>query len=548
MLTAAQEPPLLRIHPGQGSVASRLSEVWAYRELFYFFTWRDIQVRYKQTALGVAWAVIQPVLTMAVFSVFLGALARVPSDGVPYPVFVFCGLVPWQLFAYALGASASSLVSNERLVSKVYFPRLILPLSAVLAGLVDFVIALAALLVLMRLYGLWPGWAIVTLPLFTLLAIATAIAVGLGLSALSVRYRDVRHALPFLTQFWLFATPIAYPSSLLPERFRPLYGLNPMAGVVEGFRWALLGQGNPPSALILVSTMRRGSRPGLEPALLRARRAQLRGHHLIWPRCGQSGWPSSTRSTNSRPIARSARASRGPSSARSAPRSPTTRARSFWALDGVSFEIGHGEVVGIIGRNGAGKSTLLKILSRITTPTRGEAELRGRVGALLEVGTGFHPELTGRENVLLSGAILGMKRAEIARKFDAIVAFAGVERFLDTEVKHYSSGMFTRLAFSVAAHLEPEILIVDEVLAVGDASFQRKCLGKMSEIGREGRTVLFVSHNMPAVTRLCPANDPPRRRQDPVRDGPSHEVVGAYLRSDLGTTAAREWPDVLRAG
>ena len=255
MLTAAQEAPLLRIHPGQGSVASRLSEVWAYKELFYFFTWRDIQVRYRQTALGVAWAVIQPVLTMAVFSVFLGKLAGVPSDGVPYPVFVFCGLVPWQLFAYALGASASSLVSNERLVSKVYFPRLILPLSAVLAGLVDFVIALAALLVLMRLYGLWPGWAIVTLPLFTLLAVATAIAVGLGLSALSVRYRDVRHALPFLTQFWLFATPIAYPSSLLPERLRPLYGLNPMAGVVEGFRWALLGQGNPPSALILVSTI-----------------------------------------------------------------------------------------------------------------------------------------------------------------------------------------------------------------------------------------------------------------------------------------------------
>jgi lipopolysaccharide transport system permease protein len=233
MLTGAQEPTLLRIHPGQGSVASRLSEVWAYRELFSFFTWRDIQVRYRQTALGVAWAVIQPVLTMVVFSVFLGALARVPSDGVPYPVFAFCGLVPWQLFAYALGASASSLVSNERLVSKVYFPRLVLPLSAVLAGLVDFVTALAALLVLMRLYGRWPSWAIVTLPLFTLLAVGTAIAVGLGLSALSVRYRDVRHALPFLTQFWLFATPIAYPSSLLPERLRPLYGLNPMAGVIQ---------------------------------------------------------------------------------------------------------------------------------------------------------------------------------------------------------------------------------------------------------------------------------------------------------------------------
>jgi len=226
-------------------------------------------------------------------------------------------------------------------------------------------------------------------------------------------------------------------------------------------------------------------------------------------------------------------------------RAATAEAESetLWALDGVSFEVGHGEVVGIIGRNGAGKSTLLKILSRITTPTKGEAELRGRVGALLEVGTGFHPELTGRENVHLSGAILGMKKVEIARKFDAIVAFAGVERFLDTQVKHYSSGMFTRLGFSVAAHLEPEILIVDEVLAVGDASFQRKCLGKMSEIGKEGRTVLFVSHNMTAVTRLCPRTvllDAGKV----LADGPSHEVVAAYLRSDLGTTAARAWPEV----
>jgi len=215
---------------------------------------------------------------------------------------------------------------------------------------------------------------------------------------------------------------------------------------------------------------------------------------------------------------------------------------SVWALDGVSFDVEAGEVVGIIGRNGAGKSTLLKILSRITHPTRGYVELRGRVGALLEVGTGFHPELTGRENISLSGAILGMRRTEIQRKFDAIVAFAEIERFLDTQVKHYSSGMFTRLAFSVAAHLEPEILIVDEVLAVGDASFQRKCLNKMEDVGREGRTVLFVSHNMSAVTRLCPRTVLLEQGRV-LRDGPSHEVVSAYLRSGLGTTAAREWPE-----
>ena len=214
--------------------------------------------------------------------------------------------------------------------------------------------------------------------------------------------------------------------------------------------------------------------------------------------------------------------------------------KSFWALEDVSFDVEPGEVVGIIGRNGAGKSTLLKILCRITSPTRGEAELHGRIGALLEVGTGFHPELTGRENIRMSGAILGMRREEIRKRFDSIVAFAEMEKFLDTPVKHYSSGMFTRLAFSVAAHLEPEILIVDEVLAVGDARFQRKCLAKMEEVGRGGRTVLFVSHNMPAVTRLCPRTvllDGGRV----LADGPSHKVVGEYLRSGLGTTAERAW-------
>lgn len=219
---------------------------------------------------------------------------------------------------------------------------------------------------------------------------------------------------------------------------------------------------------------------------------------------------------------------------------------TLWALDGVSFEVRAGEAVGIIGRNGAGKSTLLKILSRITQPTRGAIDLHGRVGALLEVGTGFHPELTGHENIYLMGAVLGMKRTEIRARFDEIVAFAGVERFLDTQVKHYSSGMFMRLAFSVAAHLEPEILLVDEVLAVGDASFQRKCLNKMETVGREGRAVLFVSHNMPAVTRLCPRTillDSGKVRMD----GPSHQVVSEYLRSALGTTAAREWPDLERA-
>jgi lipopolysaccharide transport system ATP-binding protein len=222
--------------------------------------------------------------------------------------------------------------------------------------------------------------------------------------------------------------------------------------------------------------------------------------------------------------------------------------RTFWALRDVSFEVKRGEVVGIIGRNGAGKSTLLKILSRITEPTTGEVALYGRVGSLLEVGTGFHPELTGRENVFLNGAILGMKREEIARKFDEIVAFAEVEKFIDTPVKHYSSGMYMRLAFAVAAHLEPEILVVDEVLAVGDAAFQQKCLGKMGEVSREGRTVLFVSHNTAAVTRLCTSGywlDSGKVRGA----GPAAEIVTSYLLTQGNDAGEARWPEgVANAG
>jgi lipopolysaccharide transport system ATP-binding protein len=216
---------------------------------------------------------------------------------------------------------------------------------------------------------------------------------------------------------------------------------------------------------------------------------------------------------------------------------------TIWALKDVSFEVEQGEVVGIIGRNGAGKSTLLKILSRITEPTTGRVEGYGRVGSLLEVGTGFHPELTGRENVYLNGAILGMKKAEMNRKFDEIVAFAEIERFLDTPVKRYSSGMYVRLAFAVAAHLEPEILIVDEVLAVGDAEFQRKCLGKMGDVAKSGRTVLFVSHNMNAVQRLC-THSIELSHGRLVVQGPTADVVVHYLSNDMAVISPRQWVDL----
>jgi lipopolysaccharide transport system permease protein len=251
--TPARAPDVLVIQPSHGRLKLNLRDLWDYRELLYFLVWRDVKVRYKQTALGATWAILQPFMTMLVFSIFFGRLAKIPSEGVPYPVFAFTALLPWQLFAYALSESSNSLVGSQNLITKVYFPRLVIPIAGVLAGLVDFAITFVVLLGLMWFFGIVPTAAVALLPLFVLLAIVTALAVGLWLSALNVKYRDVRYTLPFLTQLWMFATPVAYPSSLVPERWRPLVGLNPMAGVVEGFRWALLGKADSPGPLLIVS-------------------------------------------------------------------------------------------------------------------------------------------------------------------------------------------------------------------------------------------------------------------------------------------------------
>jgi lipopolysaccharide transport system permease protein len=243
------------IEPSKGWFNLQLSDLWRYRELLYFLTWRDIKVRYKQTALGAAWAVLQPLLTMVVFSIIFGRLAQLPSEGIPYPVFTFTALLPWQLFAFALNQSSASLVADQNLIKKIYFPRLIIPVSSVMAGLLDFAIAFGVLLVLMFAFGIPLTPRLLAIPLMVLLALATAMAVGLWLSALNVKYRDVRYTLPFLTQLWLFATPIAYSSTLIPERWQLLYSLNPMTGVVEGFRWAILGKESSVGGMVLVSTI-----------------------------------------------------------------------------------------------------------------------------------------------------------------------------------------------------------------------------------------------------------------------------------------------------
>jgi lipopolysaccharide transport system permease protein len=249
------ELPHTRIESSKGWISLSLRDLWQYRELLFFLAWRDIKVRYKQTALGAAWAVIQPLFTMLVFTLFFGRLAKVPSDGIPYPLFSYTALLPWQLFASALTESSNSVVANERLITKVYFPRLVVPLASILSGLVDFVIAFTLVIGMMVWYGVRPTWAVLTLPLFVIFTMATALGVGLWLSALNVQYRDVRHTLTFIVQFWLIASPVAYSSTLVPARWRPFYGLNPMAGVIEGFRWALLGKAQAPGAMLWVSVV-----------------------------------------------------------------------------------------------------------------------------------------------------------------------------------------------------------------------------------------------------------------------------------------------------
>src|SRR5579863_8611331 len=253
--TALSKPalPLMRIAPPRGWLDIDFKELWAARELLYFFVWRDIKVRYKQTAIGAAWAVLQPFLTMLVFSLFFGRLAHIPSQGLPYPIFYYSALLPWMYFAGALQSTTNTIVENQRLITKVYFPRLILPISSVLSGLVDFGVSFLMFVAMMIYYGIRPSAAMLWLPVFLLLAVLTALGVGLWLAALNALYRDVRYVLPFLVQFWMFASPVAYPSALVPEKWRWLYGLNPMAGVIEGFRWSLAGKGEPPGHLIFVS-------------------------------------------------------------------------------------------------------------------------------------------------------------------------------------------------------------------------------------------------------------------------------------------------------
>jgi lipopolysaccharide transport system permease protein len=250
-----EQETIIRIKPSKGWLSLNLRELWRYRELLYFLIWRDIKVRYKQTILGATWAIIQPFFTMVVFSLFFGRLAKIPSDGVPYPIFSFAALVPWTFFANGLNQGSQSLVASSNLLKKIYFPRMALPISSVLSSIVDFALAFSMLIAMMFFFNIVPTIHVLWLPFLLMLAFVTSLGVSFWLSAMNVQFRDIRHIIPFLTQFWLFATPIAYPSSLLSEPWRTIYGINPMVGVVEGFRWALLGTNTKPGPVIIVSSL-----------------------------------------------------------------------------------------------------------------------------------------------------------------------------------------------------------------------------------------------------------------------------------------------------
>ena len=391
----------------------------------------------------------------------------------------------------AISEAGGSLIGNANLITKIYFPRLIIPASSVITSAVDFLISFVILIGFMAWYRVVPGWQFATLPLFTLWALLAALGPGLMIAALNVKYRDFRYVVPFIVQFGIYVSPVGYASAIVTERLhvsRLLYSLNPVVGVIDGFRWAVSAGGEDAvPGRAWRRRWRRRWRCSRSASAISARPKRISPMSseamISIERLGKEYALGATGGGGGYTALRDVIAAKARGLLRRTPRADTDKGdASFWALRNVSFDVQPGEVVGIIGRNGAGKSTLLKTLSRITEPTEGRIHLRGRVASLLEVGTGFHPELTGRENIYLTGAILGMSRSEISAKFDEIVAFAEVAKFLDTPVKRYSSGMYVRLAFAVAAHLEPEILVVDEVLAVGDAEFQKKCLGKMQDV------------------------------------------------------------------
>ncbi len=513
------------------ALVAALKHLVHYRDLVYTLSLHRFKVRYRQSVLGIAWAVVQPLSLMLIYTVIFSRIARVPSEDTPYALFAYCALLPWTYFATALSTATNSLVSHFNLVTKVYFPREILPLTYVFAALIDFMVASTVLAGLMMYYHVpLTPLALYAIPIVALLTLF-AVAVSLVLCAVQVRYRDVGVAMPLILQLWIFATPVVYPLSVVPASWHGAVRVES-----DGWHHRVISAGHRARPAARVSRARGlGDRLGRAASdrvrLLQTRRGDSRRRDLGRSRKNVFAL-TMDRVAKRYKVRRTADANGGRRSLRQKLTGFVRRQDEFWAVRDVSFAVAEGETLGIIGHNGAGKSTILKLLSSVTVPTSGEIRIYGRLSALIEVGSGFHPELTGRENIYLSGSILGMRRREIADKLERIIEFAGVRDFIDAPVKHYSSGMYVRLGFSIAAHLEPDILLLDEVLAVGDAAFQSKCLDRINELHRQGRTIVFISHDLGAVERLCDRVILLKQGQV-MATGTAAEVIAAY--QDVGS-------------
>ncbi len=477
-------------------------ELFRYRDLIWLFVKRDLVNSYKQTVLGPIWILINPLLSTTVFTVIFGVIAGISTDGVPPFLFYMSGNVLWSFFSSNLNKGSSTFLSNARIFGKVYFPRLVMPIANVIFNFINFALQTVVYIILVVVYalmgtGVHPNLMILLTPLLVLQTALLGMGIGLIVSSITTKYRDLNILVNFGISLLMYITPVVYPISEAPLGLGTVLLLNPVAPIVETYRYAFLGSGAfhwvywlvslGVTALILLFVMDKDCVIKTEHLTKRYTLGVIGSGTL---RRDLQSWYAKKRGRedpNRRIGARE-----------------YEKGEIFTALENFDIEIKRGERVGIIGANGAGKSTFLKLLSRITSPTEGKIAYRGRIASMLEVGTGFSGELTGRENIYLNGAILGMTKAEVDAKIDEIISFSECETFIDTPVKRYSSGMFVKLAFAVAAHLDAEILIMDEVLAVGDMKFQKKCIAKMRELAiDENRTVLYVSHNMSTIQELC---------------------------------------------
>ena len=536
---SSADQPVLVIAPDR-SVRQRLAAVWRYRELLMGLIRKELKVKYKDSSLGFLWSMLNPAMYLAVFYVVFKVILGSPIPN--FAIYLLSGLLAWNLFSASVMGAVSSVVANGPLVNKVYFPREILPLSVVGATVVHFflqsVVLLGTLMIFRYGVALEYLW-LIPIALVVLLVLTSGLAILFA--ACNVYARDLQHLLELALLAWFWMTPIVYPwatpADKLVENDLPsgLTMINPITPIVltlparhlrhrlghrqrrqrhlpAAGRRAALVPAQPPHHRRCLHGHLRGSGAPVRPA-----RGQLRRGALVSAAIQIRGVSKRFRVSQDRQsslkerIVHLGRAKRGH--------------KDFWALRDIDLDVAQGETVGLLGHNGSGKSTLLKCVGGILSPTDGEIRVRGRVASLLELGAGFHPDLTGRENVFLNAAILGLARRDIEKRFDDIVAFAELEEFIDEQVKHYSSGMYIRLGFAVAINVDPDVLLVDEVLAVGDEAFQQKCLERVRHFQEEGRTIMFVSHAAELMRRICDRVSVLERGRQITTDDPQSAIL-----------------------